>query len=163
MNVRRLRAVRTLDADALGRELVAFCGHCGVAPAQEVVQQSRVCGHCGLGLVLQAPADVAPRGDEPFLVIDATLSVCAVSAGAEELLGIDETSAVNQHVIDFLVPADANAPGAENLLVLLVEAASGSGEPRTAVVRPRHEFGVRFRARIGPCGPPHAALLVLTS
>ena len=49
----------------------------------------------------------------------------------------------------------------ENLLVLLVDAASGSGEPRTAVVRPRSEFGVRFRARIGPCGPPHAALLVL--
>ena len=22
------------------------------------------------------------------------------------------------------------------------------------VVRPRQEFGVRFRARIGPCGPP---------
>jgi hypothetical protein len=31
------------------------------------------------------------------------------------------------------------------------------------VIRPRDEFGVRFRARIGPCGPPHAALLVLTS
>lgn len=163
MNMRRLRAVRTSGAEDGARELVAFCGHCGAAPAHEVVAQSRVCGHCGLGLVLQAPADVAPRDDEPFLVIDATLSVCAVSAGAEKLLGIDETSAVNQHVVDFLVPADANAASADNLLVLLVEAASGSGEPRIAVVRPRQEFGVRFRARIGPCGPPHAALLVLTS
>jgi hypothetical protein len=163
MNVRRLRAVRTSEAEEGARELVAFCGHCGAAPAHEVVAQSRVCGHCGLGLVLQAPADVAPRDDEPFLVIDATLSVCAVSAGAEKLLGIDETSAVNQHVVDFLVPADANAASADNLLVLLVEAASGSGQPRIAVVRPRQEFGVRFRARIGPCGPPHAALLVLTS
>jgi len=163
MSVRRLRAVAPVEVDERGLELVAFCGHCGIAPAPEVAPQSRVCGHCGLGLVLQAPADVAPRGDEPFLVIDSTLSVCAVSAGAEELLGIDETSAVNKHVVDFLVPADANAPSADNLLVLLVEAASGSGEPRTAVVRPREEFGVRFRARIGPCGPPHAALLVLTS
>jgi hypothetical protein len=163
MNMRRLRAVRTSEAEQGARELVAFCGHCGAAPAQAVVAHSRVCGHCGLGLVLQAPANVAPRDNEPFLVIDATLSVCAVSAGAEELLGIDETSAVNQHVVDFLVPADANAASADNLLVLLVEAASGSGEPRIAVVRPRQEFGVRVRARIGPCGPPHAALLVLTT
>lgn len=163
MTARRLRAVRPVEVDGRGLELVAFCGHCGGAPADEVAQQSRVCGHCSLGLVLQAPADVAPRADEPFLVIDSSLSVCAVSAAAEELLGIDETSAVNKHVADFLVPADANAPSADNLLALLVEAASGSGEPRTAVVRPREEFGVRFRARIGPCGPPHAALLVLTS
>jgi hypothetical protein len=163
MSERRLRAVHPAQVDERGLQLVAFCGHCGLPPAPEVEQQSRVCGHCGLGLVLQAGADVAPRADEPFLVIDSTLSVCAVSAGAEELLGIEETSAVNKHVVDFLVPADANASSADNLLVLLVEAASGSGEPRTAVVRPRQEFGVRFRARIGPCGPPHAALLVLTS
>jgi PAS domain-containing protein len=160
--MRRLRAVRPVEVDERGPGYVAFCGHCGIAPAQRAVQQSRVCGHCGLGLVLQAHADVAPRNHEPFLVIDSTLSVCAVSAQAEELLGIDETEAVNQHIADFLVPADANAPSAENLLVLLVEAASGSGEPRSVVVRPRQEFGVRFRARIGPCGPPHAALLVLT-
>jgi hypothetical protein len=125
-------------------------------------QPSRVCGHCGLGLVLQASADLAPRRDEPFLVIDTTLSVCAVSAAAEELLDIEETKAVNKHVADFLVPADANAPSAENLLALLVEVAGGSGEPRIAVVRPRQEFGVRYKARIGPCGPPHAALLVLS-
>ncbi|MEA2155409.1 MAG: hypothetical protein QOE11_1549 [Solirubrobacteraceae bacterium] len=163
MNMRRLRAVRPAELDERGRELRAFCGHCGVPPAQEVEHQSRVCGHCGLGLVLQAPADVAPRADEPFLVVDSTLSVCAVSAAAEELLGIVETAAVNKHIIDFLVPADANAASADNLLVLLVEAASGPGEPRSAVVRPREEFGVRYRARIGVCGPPHAALLVLTS
>ena len=45
---------------------------------------------------------------------------------------------------------------------MLVEVAGGAGDSRTAVVRPRQEFGVRFRARIGPCGPPHAALLVLS-
>jgi hypothetical protein len=161
--VRRLRAVAPLEVDERGLALVSFCGHCGMAPGVAVESlSSRVCGHCGLGLVLHAPADVAPRADEPFLVIDSTLSVCAVSARAEELLATDETVAVNRHVAEFIVPADANAPTAENLLVLLVDAASGSGEPRTAVVRPRSEFGVRFRARIGPCGPPHAALLVLT-
>src|SRR4051794_24270460 len=161
--MRKLHAVRPLQVDERGLQFVSFCGHCGAPPAASVESTgSRVCSHCGLGLVLQAPSDVAPHTDEPFLVIDSALSVCAVSALAEELLGTDETVAVNRHVADFIVPADANAPTAENLLVLLVDAASGSGEPRTAVVRPRSEFGVRFRARIGPCGPPHAALLVLT-
>ena len=161
MTTRRLRAVRPVELDERGVELVAFCGHCGLAPHPEVAQRTRVCGHCGFGLVLRARSDVAPRTDEPFLVVDSTLSVCAVSAAAEGLLGVDETSAVNKHIVDFLVPADANASSADNLLVLLVAAASGPGAPRTAVVRPREEFGVRFRARIGACGPPHAALLVL--
>ncbi|MEA2223191.1 MAG: hypothetical protein QOH83_1567 [Solirubrobacteraceae bacterium] len=161
--MRRLRAVRPVEVDERGSELVSFCGHCAMRPEPVAqAQPSRVCGHCGLGLVLQATVDLAPRPDEPFLVIDTTLSVCAVSAAAEVLLGIDETQAVNKHVADFLVPADANAPSAENLLALLVEVAGGAGDARTAVVRPRQEFGVRFRARIGPCGPPHAALLVLT-
>ena len=161
--MRKLRAVDPLQVDERGRVYVSFCGHCGVPPAANLeTPGSRVCSHCGLGLVLRAPADVAPRPGEPFLVIDSSLSVCAVSAHAEQLLGVDETQAVNQHVADYLVPADANAPSADNLLTLLVDAAAGSGEPRVAVVRPRQEFGVRFRARIGPCGPPHAALLVLT-
>jgi len=159
--MRRLRALRSVEVDDRGLELVAFCGHCGQAPPGP--QPSRVCGHCGLGLVLSASSDVAPRNGEPFLVIDSTLSVCAVSAEAEELLGIDETTAVNRHIADFLVPADANAPSSDNLLALLVVAASGGGAPRTAVVRPRTEFGVRFRVRIGSCGPPHAALLVLAA
>ncbi len=161
--MRRLRAVRPVEVDERGLELVSFCGHCAMRP-DPVAQAlpSRVCGHCGLGLVLRATVDLAPGPEEPFLVIDTTLSVCAVSGAAEELLGIDETHAVNKHVADFLVPADANAPGAENLLALLVEVASGAGEPHMTVVRPRQEFGVRFKARIGPCGPPHAALLVLS-
>lgn len=161
--MRRLRALRPVEVDDRGLEVVLFCGHCAMAP--EPVRHappSRVCGHCGLGLVLRATADLAPGRDEPFLVIDNTLSVCAVSAAAEELLDIDETNAVNKHIADFLVPADANAPSAENLLALLVEVAGGCGEPCTTIVRPRQEFGVRFKARIGPCGPPHAALLVLS-
>lgn len=160
--MRRPRALRSVQLDERGVALVSFCGHCGARPEPiALAQSSRVCGHCGLGLVLHAGGDVAPRGDQPFLVVDTTLSVCAVSAAAEQLLGVDETHAVNKHIADFLVPADANAPSAENLLTLLIEVAGGSGEPRTTVVRPRHEFGVRFRARIGACGSPQAALLVL--
>jgi len=161
--MRRLRALRPLEVDERGLEVISFCGHCGTPPAASVeAAGSRVCGHCELGLVLQASSDIVPRAGEPFLVIDSHLIVCAVSEHAEGLLDTDETKAVNRHVSDFLVAADANAPRAENLLALLVHAASETGPPRTAVVRPRHEFGVRFLARIGPCGPPSAALLVLT-
>ncbi|MEA2194965.1 MAG: hypothetical protein QOG42_1399 [Solirubrobacteraceae bacterium] len=161
--MRRLHALRPVEVDERGLELVSFCGHCGQRPdPAEAPPASRVCGHCALGLVLQAGADVAPRPDEPFLVVDTSLSVCAMSAAAEALFGIDETDAVNKHVADFLVPADANAPSAENLLALLVDVAVGSAEACTTVVRPRQEFGVRFWARIGPCGSPRAALLVLS-
>ena len=161
--MRRLRTLRPVEVDDRARKVVSFCGHCGRRPDRAAgPQPSRVCGHCGLGLVLHAGADVAPAAHEPFLVVDTTLSVCAVSAAAEKLLGIDETQAVNKHIADYLVPADANAPSAENLLALVIEIAGGDGEPRTTVVRPRQEFGVRFKARIGACGSPRAALLVLS-
>ena len=48
--MRRLRAVRPVEVDGRRHGYVAFCGHCGVAPARDAVQQSRVCGRCGLGL-----------------------------------------------------------------------------------------------------------------
>ena len=161
--MRRLHALRPGRADERDHALVSFCGHCGLRPQPlAAAPASRVCGHCGLGLVLQADADLAPREDEPFLVIDTSLSVCAVSAAAEALFAIEETAAVNKHIADFLVPADANAPSAENLLTLLIDVAAGSREACTTVVRPRQEYGVRFWARIGPCGSPRAALLVLS-
>jgi len=161
--MRRLHALRPVEVDDRGQELVSFCGHCGERPDPQIAPpSSRVCGHCALGLVLQANAEIAPHPHEPFLIVDTSLSVCAMSAEAETLFGIEETDAVNKHVADFLVPADANAPSAENLLALLVDVAAGCGEPCTTVVRPRQEFGVRFRARIGPCGSPRAALLVLS-
>ncbi len=161
--MRRLHALRPVELDERGLELVSFCGHCGQRPDPVAAPPaSRVCGHCGLGLVLQAGSDLVPGPDAPFLIVDTSLSVCAMSAAAETLFGIDETDAVNKHIADFLVPADANAPSAENLLVLLVDVASGAGDVCTTVVRPRQEYGVRFWAQIGPCGSPRAALLVLS-
>ena len=161
--MRRLHALRPVQVDERGQELVSFCGHCGHRPHPLTAPPaSRVCAHCGLGLVLQARVDVAPRHDQPFLVVDTSLSVCAVSAAAEALFAIAETDAVNQHIADFLVPADGNAASVENLLTLLVEVAAGWREVCTTVVRPRQEYCVRFWARIGPCGSPRAALLVLS-
>ena len=65
---------------------VSFCSHCAARPAVRE-PGSRVCFSCGLGLLLEAPSEVVPRPGDPFLVLDAALSVCAVSAAAERAAG----------------------------------------------------------------------------
>ncbi len=140
---------------------VSFCSHCGARPATDPRgPASRVCGVCELGLMLQAGADHAPAPDGAFLVLDRTLSVCAVSAAAERLLATCETEAVNRHATELIVPADAETQGRANLAAAVTWAARGDEEARRVVVRPANTFGVRLSARIASCGPPRAALLV---
>lgn len=122
-----------------------------------------MCESCGLGLLLEAASDAAPAIGGAFLVLDGSLSVCAVSAAAERLLCTVETEAVNRHVIELLVPADAEAAGPENLAVAVTWAARGDECPSQVVVRPSNTYDVRLRARLASCGPPRAALLVFES
>jgi len=144
------------------RDDAQFCGHCGRAAAIDIAAPaSRVCGRCEMGLLIGAPQELAPAPSDPFLLIDSTLSVCGVSALAEELLGLVETEAVNRHINELLVPADAEASGPGDLVNLLGHAARGDGEVHDVVLRPTDEYGIRYWARIGPCGPPRAALMVL--
>jgi hypothetical protein len=111
--------------------------------------------------MVAASPDVAPTPDDPFLLVDGHLSVCAVSKHAEELLLTSETEAVNRHIADLLVPADIEISGPEGLVNLILHAARDGGDPEHVVLRPAEEFGIRFWARVGPCGPPRAALIVL--
>lgn len=155
-----LRAVTPAEAV----DTRAFCGHCGREPdpAHAPAGSTRVCQHCDLGLVLEASVDVAPRPEDPFLVVDNRMAICALSEAAERLLGVDETTAVNRHLGEFLLPADANASGGESLIEFVLSAASGAAAPVERVrVRPLGVFGVRFSARIGRCGPAPSALVVL--
>lgn len=143
---------------------VAFCSHCGTRPAappDHATPGSRVCGECSLGLILEAAEDTAPRVGDAFLVLDRVLSVCAVSRGAEQLLATSEPDAVNRHVTELLMPADAEESRGESLSVAVAWAARGDGAVRTVTVRPANTFGIRLTARIAGCGPPRAALLVL--
>src|SRR3954447_19211226 len=141
---------------------VQFCGHCGRAAVIDLAAPaSRVCGRCELGLLIGAPADLAPAPSDPFLLLAATLSVCGMSALAEDLLGVVETEAVNRHINELLVPADAEVSGPGDLVNLLIHAARGDGAVHDGVLRPTDEYGIRFFGRIGPCGPPRAALMVL--
>ncbi|HEY4279923.1 MAG TPA: NADH pyrophosphatase zinc ribbon domain-containing protein [Conexibacter sp.] len=139
-----------------------FCGHCGTVTETIPSPTARVCGDCGLGLLLEARADLAPQPDEAFMVIDRALTVQALSVGAEHLLAVPEAEAVNRPVTELLVAAAVETLGAEALATVLLEAAGGADdEPHRVTVRPSNVFGVRMTARIGVCGPPRAALLVL--
>jgi len=139
----------------------SFCGHCGVVPEGVALAGSRVCGSCGLGLVLQAAADVAPRPHDSFVVIDGALTVSALSAAAESLLGVTEKEAVGRPISELLTAADVEERGDDQVARHIIAAADEvQGPSHQVVLRPAGEFGVRLWARIGPCGPPRAALLV---
>jgi PAS domain-containing protein len=151
-----------IEQEAAPAPTVSFCSHCGTRPTTpDETPSSRVCGSCGLGLILESAVDVAPKAGDAFLVLDRSLSVCAVSQAAERLLATSEPDAVNRHLSSLLIPAEAEEKGAEGLSQAVAWAARGGGTTRTAVVRPANTFGIRLTARIGACGPPQAALLVL--
>lgn len=119
-----------------------------------------MCTACGLGVLITADADAVPAVGSSFMVVDASLRVCALSHEAETLLGVDEPHAIHRPVTDFLVPADTEGPGPGALVTEILSAGSG-GEPLRTVLRPSGEYGVRLFARVAACGPPRAALLVL--
>lgn len=140
---------------------VRFCSHCGSRPQPgQIISPTRVCAECGLGLLLQCAENVAPKPGDPFLVLDHTLSVCAVSAAAERLLATPEIDAVNVPIANLLVAAEAEGNGEGGLAAAIIWAARGDGGVTRTVVRPANTFGVRMNARIAGCGPPRAALLV---
>ena len=139
---------------------VRFCGYCGHRPA-DADPADRICGECDMGVLLTASGAVAPGRDEPAIVVDHTLSICAVSRAAEVLLGVSEEDVVNRSLADVLCPAQAEGAGLDGLIAAVVTAARSDEEPQRAVVRPAGEWGVRYAVRIGACGPPRAALLVL--
>lgn len=124
----RLRAVRSVEYDDRGLEVVSFCGHCGLTPAATVqATTSRVCGRCGLGLVLRASSDVAPAREEPFLVVDATLSVCAVIMDFRGALPESDASAVAR--------LGTSAVGARDLLLARLNAYESGARRRPALAQ----------------------------
>ena len=153
--------LRVIETPVVPGPTVNFCGHCGEVPPP-ADPAPRVCDRCGLGVVLSAPENVAPSARTPFLVIDSRLSICAVSRLAEDLLQVSEVNAINRHLTDFILPADAEVGGPESLVGSIIAAAGGSVAPHDIVVRPAGEYGVRYLVRVGPCGPPTAALIVFS-
>jgi hypothetical protein len=144
-------------------EYVWFCGHCA-APArggEAPAPVARVCNSCGLGVMLEARSDIVPDDREAFLVVDSSLLIQGVSRRAEQLLALEEEAAINRPVAELLVAPDAEAGGGGSFAVAIADAVAGGEGLVTKFVRPWNTFGVRMRARIGACGPPRAALIVL--
>lgn len=146
------------------RPWVAFCARCGLPPAAAGEPApnafSRVCRRCGMGLVLRAPYDAAPQAGDAFVVVDRGLSVCAVSESAEVAFGVSEPFAIGRLVSELVVPDRPHTDGT-GLLSLVRRAVLDGGPPARAGA---HVAGIGphpVTVRVGPCGPPRAALLVL--
>jgi hypothetical protein len=140
--------------------LSAFCARCGAppaprAPGQSTWRESRVCGHCGLGLVLRTPVAVAR--DSPFVVVDRALGVSAVSRVAELRLGMSEQCAVGLPIGRLLAPAEKP----EEFTALLADAILGGGSAQAVRCWIGEDCGEPLLVRVGPCGPPPGALIVL--
>jgi PAS domain-containing protein len=142
-----------------------FCGYCGRGgPCVESrARFDRVCGACGFGLLLETVSRIAPSEHDAFLVIDEQLIIDAISHRAEELLNARERSVVRKPLTELLVPAASEPQAATRLIAAVAEATSGvSGvQPTQMLLRPVHSHEVRLHARIGRCGSPLAALIVL--
>lgn len=140
-----------------------FCGVCGVPSPDGHVPPpfARGCEACGLGILVEAPAELAPVPGDAFLLVDRALAVQALSAAAERLLAVRAEEVIGRPLAELLHGADAEAAEAEPLGAAIARATGGEDEPVRMTVRPAGVFGVRLSLRVGACGPPRAALLVL--
>ena len=159
--------LRAIEPDAPRRQ--TFCGYCGHRPENQGEgageSQSRVCTECELGLLLTTDEALSPARKDAFLVVDAGLSIRALSTAAETLFAIVETDVVDQPMENVLVPAESSDDARGKLNRLLSGVAHEpltAREPDIVVVRPAREFGVRYRARVGRCEPGRSALVVLS-
>jgi hypothetical protein len=120
----------------------------------------RVCMRCELGTVLRAPPGLQPRFYEPFVIVDPGLRIHAISHHAEVMLMIDEPAAAGIPLAELLVCR----PGRDQIdLAGLVQRAIGGSRLATGVeLRTVRDPAIEVVARVTCCGPPAAALLILT-
>ncbi len=114
-----------------------------------------------MGVVLQAPSGTEPRHDDPFVIIDRQLAVQAVSRRAEVALSIDERARLDAPLEEFLICNNGGHDAGE--LAALVDLAFAGAQPSdTLELRTVANPEIRLQGRVTTCGPPRAALLVLT-
>jgi hypothetical protein len=114
-----------------------------------------------MGVVLRAPSGGEPRHDAPFVIVDRQLTVQAVSRHAEVTLSIEEPAGLDTPLEEFLVSSNGGHAAGE--LAALVELAFAGAEPSNRLeLRTVANPEIRLQVRVTTCGPPPAALLVLT-
>ena len=138
-----------------------FCSYCGRPPIDGSQERAnRVCPRCKMGVVLQARRVGAPSHRDSFLIIDEDLIVRALSRRAEVLLAVDEPAGVDIPLNRFLICDNGDSDGVE--LAWLIGLALALTPSFTFSLRSRKDPPVRLDARITSCGPPPAAVLILT-
>ena len=142
-------------------DVSTFCGYCAHPVEDAGSVTSRVCPRCSMGLLLGAPADVAPRPGDAFLVVDELLRIRAVSRAAERLLSSRERALVGRQVCEVLTSAEVAPAGGVTLPALIACAMRDETSRARAAIRPRDVYGIRFGACIAACRPGPAALLRL--
>lgn len=144
-------------------ELTRFCTHCGSlfdadSSTPERPLRGRVCSTCGLGMVLTCARDLLERPGGAFLVVTTDLLVSAASEAAEELL--DSGQGLHEQPLLSILTTPA---GVAELARRVVRAATGDRAVAEMPVTPaaKRLKGVSLVARIGSCGSPPAALVVV--
>jgi hypothetical protein len=139
----------------------AFCSYCGYPPMGRWRSLAhRVCMRCEMGMVLHALPGLAPRFYEPFVIVDPHLRLQAVSRRAEVLLTVDERAAADVALAEFLVCR--TDPDQIDLAGLVERAVRGSRVATRVELRTIGDPAVEVVARLAGCGPPPAAVLILT-
>ncbi len=115
---------------------------------------------CEMGTVLRAPPGLQPRFYEPFVIVDSGLCIQAISHHAELMLMVDEPAAAGVPLEEFLVCH----PSRDQIdLAGLVQRAVGGSRLTTRVeLCTVGDPAIEVVARVACCGPPAAALLILT-
>jgi hypothetical protein len=140
-----------------GADLTRFCTHC--ASLYEVgSSRARVCPDCGLGVILTCASTTLPTTGATFLVVTADLRVSAASRHAEGMFAIPDGT-YGRPLMSLLT----SPVGVGELARLVVRAANGTYAPSTIAVTPAASKlqGHELEARIGGCGNPPAALVVI--
>lgn len=144
-------------------ELTRFCTHCGSlfeanGATAERPLRGRVCSRCGLGMVLTCAQELLDQPGGAFLVVTTDLRVSAASEAAEKLLGADE-GLYGRPLLSILT----SPAGVAELARRVVRAAMGVRVVEQMAVEPAAKklAGVALEARIGSCGAPPAALVVV--
>jgi hypothetical protein len=139
----------------------AFCSYCGYPPmGRWRLLAHRVCMRCEIGTVLRASPGLQPRFYEPFVIVDSRLRLQAVSYHAEVMLAVDEPAAIDVPLEVFLL---CHTDQDQIDLAGLVGRAVGGSRLATRVeMRTVGDPAIEVVARIAGCGPPPAALLILT-
>jgi hypothetical protein len=141
---------------AAGAEITRFCTHCASlfdAPAD----RGRVCTNCGLGMVLTCSSATLTAPGASFFVVTADLRVSAASQSAEAMFG--RADGTHGRPLMSLLTSPA---GVGEMARLVTRAASGTLAPATISVEAASaRVAADLEARIGGCGNPPAALVVV--